>query len=327
MGALQSKIWSEVPTNEIPESASEIQPLSNNGKPIAPFRDPRSISDDVERTPIQIGSSKSKDSDKSNEAPEVDQTPTGPSFAARFKAASIDPRSPGGQGLPRTPIILKDVLDEKSDVKEDTAKETKEPAKPTRGSAAFVEKLEETAKIEELLESTSKMEITSDTKSSDTKSTLPAENVDEPESESSPEATQSSDIGQENITPDTAALIADCRTDICIENEENEVKMSKDDEVSTPNSERCGKKTMFPMVFAYEEAKSPRSPLGQLNLNTKFMASKTSPVNSKSLTGSGDCSNIIKVPQVQLTKIPLGELNMDEVDQENQIDNNRSLVI
>ena len=85
MGALQSKIWSEVPTNEIPESPSEIQPLSNNGKPIAPFRDPRSISDDVERTPIQIGSSKSKDSDKTNEAPEVDQTPTGPSFAARFK--------------------------------------------------------------------------------------------------------------------------------------------------------------------------------------------------------------------------------------------------
>ena len=70
---------------------------------------------------------------------------------------------------------------------------------------------------------------------------------------------------------DTAALIADCRTDICIENEENEVKMSKEDAVSTPNSERCGKKTMFPMVFAYEEAKSPRSPLGQLNLNTKFM--------------------------------------------------------
>ena len=47
--------------------------------------------------------------------------------------------------------------------------------------------------------------------------------------------------------------------------------MSKEDGVSTPNSERCGKKTMFPMVFAYEEAKSPRSPLGQLNLNTKFM--------------------------------------------------------
>ena len=54
--------------------------------------------------------------------------------------------------------------------------------------------------LQELLESTSKMEITSDTKPSDTKCTLPAENVDEPESDS-PEATQSSDIGQENITP------------------------------------------------------------------------------------------------------------------------------
>ena len=85
MGALQSKIWSEVPTNEIPESPSEIQPLSSNGKPVAPFRDPRSISDDVERTPIQIGSNKSKDSDIKNKAPDVDQTPTGPSFAARFK--------------------------------------------------------------------------------------------------------------------------------------------------------------------------------------------------------------------------------------------------
>ena len=45
------------------------------------------------------------------------------------------------------------------------------------------------------------MDITSDTKPSDTKSTLTAENVDEPESEESPEATQSSDVGQENITP------------------------------------------------------------------------------------------------------------------------------
>ena len=44
------------------------------------------------------------------------------------------------------------------------------------------------------------MDITTDTKPLDTKSTLPAENVDEPKSERSPEASQSSDIGQENIT-------------------------------------------------------------------------------------------------------------------------------
>ena len=28
------------------------------------------------------------------------------------------------------------------------------------------------------------------------------------------------------------------------------------------------------MLFAYEDAKSPRSPLGQISLNTKFMVSK-----------------------------------------------------
>ena len=39
-------------------------------------------------------------------------------------------------------------MDEKSDVIEDTAKERKEPEKPTRGSAAFVDKLEETVKME-----------------------------------------------------------------------------------------------------------------------------------------------------------------------------------
>ena len=85
MGALQSKIWSEVSTDETPASPSEIQPLSSNGKPMAPFRDPRSISDDVERTPIQIAADKSKESLKSDTIPEAEQTPTGPSFAARFK--------------------------------------------------------------------------------------------------------------------------------------------------------------------------------------------------------------------------------------------------
>ena len=178
MGALQSKIWSEVPSNEVPESPSETQPLSAHGKPVAPFRDPRSISDDVERTPIQLGSDKSKETTRSNSIPEVNQTPTGPSFAARFKVsiscsnfgkqklilgliseylmqlsifqdASIDPRSPGGQGLTRTPIILKeDFVEEKCCSKTDKAKEKESSTKPIRGSAAFVEKLQETSEIE-----------------------------------------------------------------------------------------------------------------------------------------------------------------------------------
>ena len=93
MGALQSKLWSEA-NSELPGSPSESQPLSNNGKPIAPFRDPRSISDDVERTPIQIAASnKAKISLKMNEddkenRPAVDQTPTGPSLTQKFKVSS-----------------------------------------------------------------------------------------------------------------------------------------------------------------------------------------------------------------------------------------------
>ena len=94
MGALQSKLWSEADSG-LPGSPSESQPLSNNGKPIAPFRDPRSISDDVERTPIQIAASnKAKISLKMNEddkenRPAVDQTPTGPSLAQKFKVSCV----------------------------------------------------------------------------------------------------------------------------------------------------------------------------------------------------------------------------------------------
>ena len=66
-----------------------------------------------------------------------------------FQDASIDPRSPGGQGLTRTPIILKeDFVEEKCCSKADTVKEKESSTKPIRGSAAFVEKLQETSEIE-----------------------------------------------------------------------------------------------------------------------------------------------------------------------------------
>ena len=49
--------------------------------------------------------------------------------------------------------------------------------------------------------------------------------------------------------------------------------------------------------------------------------------NVKALSGSGDCSNISTLPEAQLPKISVGEINMDDVDQENQNDTNKSLVI
>ena len=68
------------------------------------------------------------------------------------------------------------------------------------------------------------------------------------------------------------ALEADVSLPNYTENDNYGTQISKDeDSVSTPGNNRCGKKTMFPMVFAYEEAKSPRSPLGQMNLNSKFL--------------------------------------------------------
>ena len=41
--------------------------------------------------------------------------------------------------------------------------------------------------------------------------------------------------------------------------------------LSTPGNARCGKKTMFPMTFGFKDAKSPRSPLRNMNLNTNFL--------------------------------------------------------
>ena len=66
-----------------------------------------------------------------------------------LKGASIDPRSPGGLGLTRTPIILKEELeDEKSQEKKESMKENIDSEKPTRGTAAFVNRLQETAEME-----------------------------------------------------------------------------------------------------------------------------------------------------------------------------------
>lgn len=330
MGALQSKIWSEVSTDETAASPSEVQPLSSNRKPVAPFRDPRSISDDVERTPIQIAADKSKESSKSNTMPDVEQTPTGPSFAARFKGASIDPRSPGGLGLTRTPIILKEELeDEKSQEKKESMKENIDSEKPTRGTAAFVNRLQETAEMEELMESTSKMEIAIESKALDTDKAKPVEVVDLTEDEINDDTSKKSEEfeNQAKDIEKDVALEADVSLPNYTENDNYGTQISKDeDSVSTPGNNRCGKKTMFPMVFAYEEAKSPRSPLGQMNLNSKFLAS---PVNSgkKDVVGSGDCSNNSKQAELPLPKMSLEETNMDGFEKENQNDTNSSLVI
>merc|ERR1712156_482317 len=154
-----------------------------------------------------------------------------------------------------------------------------------------------------------KMEISIENEVTATESKTPSEEVNQTENENDEniETTESCNEGKENTV-----------SGISIDKE-------TDGTLSTPSNNRCGKKTMFPMVIGYEEAKSPRSPLGQLNLNSKFMASPVNS-NSKSLSGSGDGSNNAIQAQVPIPKKSLGE-NMEEVDQENQNDTNRSLVI
>ena len=67
------------------------------------------------------------------------------------KAASIDPRSPGGQDLTRTPIVLKnqdnDTTEKENGIKGLGKNEDVTP-KPKRGMAAFVDKLVESTEIE-----------------------------------------------------------------------------------------------------------------------------------------------------------------------------------
>lgn len=222
MGSFQSKLTGEVPVVGTPGSPSESQPLNNGEKPMAPFRDPRSISDGVERTPIQIAAekrAKKNEASKENEMPALNETPTAPSLPSRFK----------------------ELLESASKLEISDKEEEKKSA-------------DEQALLEDNI-----AEITE--KKEDDHLTIPVEDPETEESNSS--------------EPDTK------------ENPATDMPSFGEDSLS-PNNSRCGKKTMFPMLFAYEDAKSPRSPLGQISLNTKFMAS---PINSSGSKGAGDCAS------------------------------------
>jgi len=121
MGVFGSKEWSEVYNNGSPGSP-EDQDKAMDPRPRGVVRvDPRSISDDVERTPIQVDKTKGAGLNQ-----EAQETPTGiKTKLDRFKAA-IDPRSPSG--LPRTPILVQDKPEEvvkdcdEADVEDDAPK-------------------------------------------------------------------------------------------------------------------------------------------------------------------------------------------------------------
>jgi len=152
MGAKQSKTF-EVPKNDATESKYEAEGLyannpnasSSSEKPVASFRDPRSISDEVDRTPIQITSDKPKETIKSSAIPVPEKTSTGTSFADRIKAASLD-------RMHQEEEKKDSVQDELDSVEAETDK-----AKPTRGTEVSFNNNEEVAEIEEPQAGSSKM--------------------------------------------------------------------------------------------------------------------------------------------------------------------------
>jgi len=129
MGGFGSKEWSEVYTNGSPGSpedqANKDEETKGTKGKMRGF-DPRSISDDVERTPIQV------DKARPGLSQEAQETPTGvKTNIDRFKAA-IDPRSPSG--LPRTPILVQDKPEEVRKCKDEDLPNQEAVVAPTRGA-------------------------------------------------------------------------------------------------------------------------------------------------------------------------------------------------
>merc|ERR1712037_1093148 len=140
MGGLYSKAgeWNEVMTGNSPGSpdSEDTQKFTNNE--LAKRRilqvDPRSVSDDVTRTPIQV--------DKIS----LESTP-------KTKAPAFwDPRSPSNEpGLTRTPIVLSQArapLNLDQDSYDDSKEDIIAAAPPSRGAVADLKDIE--AKVENL---------------------------------------------------------------------------------------------------------------------------------------------------------------------------------
>jgi len=136
MGGIMSKAgeWTEVVTGSSPGSPDTDDPQRISNNELAKRRilqaDPRSVSDDVSRTPIQ-----------------VDKTPNDSTPKATKAPAFWDPRSPSNE-LTRTPIILSHTrpplnLDQDDDSNLDTA-----APPPSRGAVADLKDIE--AKVQTL---------------------------------------------------------------------------------------------------------------------------------------------------------------------------------
>ncbi len=235
-----TKEWSEVMTGSSPGSPNEE---SQQGKPLNEVArrrilqvDPRSISDDVTRTPIQV-----ERATNSEESTPARGNVVAPSF--------LDPRSPS-HDLPRTPIApnppVKGPLN-LDDSLEASADDNKPPA-PTRGAiVADLKELEKKMEQVRVLDDYEKEEgeITHDDDDEDFEHAEKKELM--------PEVKPKPLILHKNLSLEQLSKIAEHVTD---EKEEGEITHDSDDEENVENS--CQK---TPITIRSKVQMDCRSPL------------------------------------------------------------------
>jgi len=200
MGGYLSREWSEVMTSASPGSPSdgkqETVPIEASAASIARRRivDPRSLSDDVTRTPIQVEKLKSDDS-----TPRVSAPPM------------LDPRSPS-TALPRTPIAPS----AKMNFDDAIETEAKDPVVklPVRGAVA--------AELQEIERKIQNVKVVDEEVADDKDGKEEGELTDSDEEKE--EANDENAIVLPGTTPKTkrtkSMLESDCRSPLLIESDE-----------------------------------------------------------------------------------------------------------
>lgn len=215
MGLMNSKDeWAEVYNNGSPGSpdSNDVPVQQEKGGKKKKFLrsiDPRSISDDVERTPIQAGSAARSPTDDQCATPIMATAKKNPTD--RFKAA-MDPRSPSG--LPRTPILIQD----------DVAASTKEEDPETPAAPGPTDTAENVPKRGAMVAKKLEMEeehtgeIVEVEKTEENKAEIVVDDVDE--TENSVDETNSLPSGTGKSLPrmqDLKIEPSDCRSPLLIE--------------------------------------------------------------------------------------------------------------
>lgn len=241
MGGFASKEWSEVFSNASPGSPVNLDETPDalaDGETIpAGFVarrrvlpvDPRSISDDVTRTPIQVEKSPTEKVEKAEEATEKDDMPETPN---RPKPSFLDPRSPSAE-LPRTPIVLTKPAAAELAVE---AEEEVVPQPPMRGASLVAA----TQEFRNVANEKEEGEIT---------------DSDEEEEDETKKIQLKKPLPESPLKVKKSTLETDCRSPLLIENEDSSSTFEQ------------GLAKELAKMSVQKVKKEARKPLGQVDLN------------------------------------------------------------